>query len=167
MQNQYAAQLPDTQTFPRPASTEAQITLWAPSPSPRPSRAVTPSKTPGRKGLQTTWDAANAAKVARRREEAYLSLRQDWQDEPYMREHLKVGGLKNIRRTEPASTSRVNALMKRAGVSKPEMQKSLGVSLERYLELNPLLPLWAATAFILELTGRFAPSPAFMAKVAA
>jgi hypothetical protein len=56
---------------------------------------------------------------------------------------------------EPATVTRLRSLLRRAGVQGSETAASVGTDLVGFLMLNPLLPLWAAVALILESTGRF------------
>ena len=100
--------------------------------------------------------AAAQAYGKKKAEWAKLPLRQQFADEGVMREHLSTAGLRIINSTEPASVTRVRCLLRRAGVQGPETEASIGTDIAGYLTLNPLLPLWAAVALILEATGRFA-----------
>jgi hypothetical protein len=84
-----------------------------------------------------------------------LNLRQTFADETFMRNHIKAAGLRSPNRVEPATVARLRSLLKRASVTGPEITASVGTTLGGFLALNPLLPLWAAVALVLESTGRF------------
>jgi hypothetical protein len=99
-----------------------------------------------------------AARIARKLKTAgwlALNLRQTFTDETFMRNHLKAAGLRAPDRMEPATVSRLRTLLKRAKIAGPEITDSVGTSLCGFLALNPMLPLWAAVALVLESTGRF------------
>lgn len=83
-----------------------------------------------------------------------LNLRQDFSDAAFMRGHIKAAGLRSPNYMEPATPSRLRAFLKRAKVTPVEALESLGTTLAGYLKLNPLLPLWAALALVLEATGK-------------
>lgn len=115
--------------------------------------------------------AKAAAKVAEKRAAwALLALRQDFEDEAFMRAHLSAAGLVAPHRDEPATVPRLLLLLRRVGFSGPDLVtaigptwtdpttgRTVGVSecLRRFLALNPRLPLWAAVALVLELSGHF------------
>lgn len=84
-----------------------------------------------------------------------LKLRQDFLDADWMKSHIKAAGLRSPNLKEPATVQRLRTMLKRANVSGIEIRNSLGTNLKGYLKLNPLLPLWAALAFVLEATGKF------------
>ena len=86
-----------------------------------------------------------------------LGLRQEFADEAWMRDHIKAAGQRSPYRTEPATASRLRSSLKRAQITGSQINDSLGTTLSGYLKLNPLLPLWAALALVLEATGRFTP----------
>ena len=46
-------------------------------------------------------------------------------------------------------------MLTRAKVTGAEINASVGTNLGGFLALNPLLPLWAAVALVLESTGQF------------
>ena len=99
-----------------------------------------------------------AARIARQIKVAHwhsLKLRQTFADETLMRNHIKAAGLRSPHRLEPATAPRLRHLLKRASVSSAEISTSLGTNLRNFLELNPMLPLWAAVALTLESSGRF------------
>jgi hypothetical protein len=99
-----------------------------------------------------------AARIARHLKTAgwlTLNLRQTFADEAFMRNHIKAAGLRAPNRVEPATVPRLRSLLKRASVTGPEITASVGTTLGGFLALNPLLPLWAAVALVLESTGRF------------
>jgi hypothetical protein len=74
-----------------------------------------------------------------------------------MRGHLKVAGVKVAVSPEPATTQRMKAKLRAVGIHSPEIQEAIGMTLGRFLEVNPGLPLWAALALVLESIGRFTP----------
>lgn len=84
-----------------------------------------------------------------------LNLRQDFIDEEWMKNQIKAAGLRAPNQNEPATVPRLRAMLRRADVIGVEIRDSVGTNLEGYLKLNPLLPLWAALAQVLEATGRF------------
>jgi hypothetical protein len=116
--------------------------------------------------LQGDLSQALAAKKAKREQWAALDLnedtrlRQQWADEGWMRDHLKAAGLVVRNSAEPATVPRLKSLLRRLGVNGPEIMESVGKDLAGFLTMNPRLPLWAALALVLELTGRFAPTSA-------
>jgi hypothetical protein len=87
-----------------------------------------------------------------------LDLRQTWRDERWMRAHLVRAGIRVASNLEPATPKRVRQLCRRAGITEREIQDAVGLNSEQYLKRNPRLPVWAAVALIVELTGRFTPS---------
>jgi len=100
-------------------------------------------------------DAAREALSLKRAGWAALDLRQQFNDEAWMRCHLKAAGIRAPIVVEPATVTRLRSCLKRAGVQDVEILDSLGTTLTGYLKLNPSLPLWAALALVLEATGRF------------
>ena len=84
-----------------------------------------------------------------------LHLRQDFADETFMPNGIKAVGLRSPNRVEPATDSRLRSMLTRAKVAGPEINASVGTNLGGFLALNPLLPLWAALALVLECVGRF------------
>lgn len=60
----------------------------------------------------------------------------------------RAAGLAIRDNREPATVKRLRQLLRRAGITGTE--EAVGCSLVRFLELNPRLPLWAATALVLE-----------------
>lgn len=99
-----------------------------------------------------------AARIARELKTASwfkLNLHQTFADETFMRNHIKAAGLRSPNRMEPATVSRLRTMLTRAKVTGPEINASVGTNLGGFLALNPLLPLWAALALVLESTGRF------------
>jgi len=86
---------------------------------------------------------------------ATLHLRQHFVDEVWMRDHIKTAGLRSPNQMEPATVTRLRSLLKRAKINGHEIKEVLGTTLSGYLKLNPLLPLWAALALVLEATGGF------------
>jgi hypothetical protein len=102
-------------------------------------------------------EAAQKAKQLKRAEWAKLPLRQSFMDEEFMRAHLKAARLRIADSNEPATVPRVRSLLRKAGVTGSEISESVGTAIAGFLTMNPSLPLWAAVALILELTGRFTP----------
>ena len=139
-------------------------------PTPHPSLLIPfPSRTPASRGTLQAFqfgdanasaDAARRAYHAKRLGWATLPLRQAFADEAFMREHIKAAGLRSPIATEPATVSRLRTHLTRAGVFAPEIQASVGTTLAGYLEMNPMLSLWAALGLVLEATGRFSTAPA-------
>lgn len=74
-----------------------------------------------------------------------------------MRDHLRIAGVLITANAEPATAPRVKAKLREAGVRSPEVHAAIGMPVERWLSVNPRLPLWAAVALILESTERFTP----------
>ena len=95
---------------------------------------------------------ARHAKVA---EWAALNLRQQWADESFMRDHLRAAGVRIASNLEPATPARLRSILRGVGIQGPETQEAIGCGPEKFLALNPSLPLWAAVALVLEATGRF------------
>ena len=93
-----------------------------------------------------------------------LPLRQQFADETWMRDHIAAAGLRAPTRFEPATVKRLRTLLHRADVGGPEIKTSVGTHLSGFLELNPLLPLWATLALVLESTGKFTRAVVAMAK---
>ena len=106
-------------------------------------------------------DAARKAYRDKRAEWAKLDLhadtrlRQIWADETFMRAHISAAGLRVSDNIEPATVTRLRSLLRKVGIQGPEIGASVGTDLVGFLKLNPLLPLWAAVALVLESTGRF------------
>jgi len=111
----------------------------------------------GVKPMPSLLASAHRAQKARRAHWATLDLRQQWADETYLRAHLKAAGVRINATSEPATVTRMKALLRRAGVRSPEVQDAVGMPLQCFLESNPRLPLWVAVAMVLEATGRFTP----------
>jgi hypothetical protein len=104
-------------------------------------------------------DKAHAAKAAKKAEWAKLPLRQDWLDEPWMRGFLRRAGITAPARSEPATVKRLRQILRRVKLHDEFSTAAVGCSLERFLELNTNLPLWAAIALVIESSGYFDPSP--------
>ena len=100
-------------------------------------------------------EAARAARQIKVASWSRLNLRQGFADEAWMRSHIKAAGLRSPSHMEPATAPRLRSLLKRASVTSQEITDSVGTTLTGYLKLNPLLPLWAALALVLEAIGRF------------
>ena len=104
---------------------------------------------------------ARADYEAKKAEWAKLPLRQTFADESHMREHLRVAGVRIASNVEPATVARVRQLLRRVGLLGDVVNEALGmgrdgpIGIDGYLQRNPGLPLWAAVALILELTGRY------------
>lgn len=101
---------------------------------------------------------ANSALTVKRGQWAGLDLRQQWSDETFMREHLRMAGIRIKYSQEPATVRRLKTLLRRVGIASPVIQESIGMSLSKFLTVNPRLPLWAALALVLESTGMFTPT---------
>ncbi len=86
---------------------------------------------------------------------ALLSLRQEWADKTFMQGLLKAAGVRITSFAEPATPTRVKAKLRAAGVTLPEANEAIGMTIDRFLQVNPGLPLWAALALVLESTGKF------------
>lgn len=115
---------------------------------------------PAQKNPFTAYEAGDLAAAREARKEkvdgwATMHLRQHFVDEVWMRNHIKAAGLRSPNRVEPATVSRLRTMLTRAKVTGPEINASVGTNLGGFLALNPLLPLWAAMALVLESTGRF------------
>ena len=95
------------------------------------------------------------ARLTRVAEWATLDLRQQWADEDFMRDHLRAAGVRIGSNLEPATTTRLRSVLRSVGIQGPETQEAVGCGPEKFLALNPSLPLWAAVALVLEATGRF------------
>ena len=100
-------------------------------------------------------ERGHQARQARVAEWAALTLRQQWADESFMRDHLRAAGVRIGRNLEPATTTRLRSVLRGVGIQGPETQEAVGCGPEKFLALNPSLPLWAAVALVLEATGRF------------
>ena len=108
-------------------------------------------------------EAANEARRLKIAGWSDLKLRQTFADEAWMRDHIKAAGLRAPSQMEPATVPRLRSLLKRAKVAGPEINECIGTTLSGFLALNPLLPLWAALALVLESTGKFTRAAAGMA----
>lgn len=136
-----------------------------PIPSPTVSGAFRPEYTASRGTFNRfpvgAPDGARKALRDKRAEWAKLDLhaetrlRQTWADETFMRAHISAAGLRVSDNIEPATVTRLRSLLRRVGIQGPEIDASVGTDLVGFLKLNPLLPLWAAVALVLESTGRF------------
>ena len=100
-------------------------------------------------------DAARIARQLKTTSWSKLNLRQAFADETFMRNHIKAAGLRSPNCVEPATVSRLRSMLTRAKVTGPEITASVGTNLGGFLALNPLLPLWAALALVLEATGKY------------
>lgn len=99
---------------------------------------------------------------------ASLSLRQTYEDEAHMRQVLSRNKIVAPTSIEPATTKRVRQLLRRVDIDAKEIKEAVGphweektveATLDKWLKMNehPVhgpLPLWAATAWLLELCGR-------------
>lgn len=72
-----------------------------------------------------------------------------------MRAHLKAAEVRVGSANEPASVKRLRRKLTQAGVTLGAAQEAIGMTLCKYLRVNPRMPLWAALALILEADGRF------------
>lgn len=130
-----------------------------PTTHPAQSDGISPQNSANKKpfGSIPSGDIA-AANEARRLQVAGwadLHLRQTFADEDWMKAQIKAAGLRSPNQMEPATVKRLRCLLKRAQVTGTETNDSLGTTLSGYLKLNPLLPLWAVLALVLEATGKF------------
>ena len=91
---------------------------------------------------------------ARVAEWATLDLRQQWADESFMRDHLRQAGVQIASNLEPATVPRLRSILRGVGIHGIESGEALGCGLDKFLTLNPRLPLWAAVALVLESAGR-------------
>ena len=82
--------------------------------------------------------------------DASTRLRQKWADEVFMRDALRCAQVRIGSDLEPATAPRLRSVLRRAGLVGPLVSNAIGCSLERFLQLNPKLPLWAATALVIE-----------------
>ena len=132
-----------------------------PTAHPVPCDSFSPQNTESNRPLMVFTDAdREAARQARRAQLdkwATLSLKQNFADEDFMLGQIKAAGMSSPNRSEPACPGRLRSLLARAGVYGRETKEALGTTLPGYLTLNPLLPLWAALALVLEATGKFTP----------
>jgi hypothetical protein len=124
-------------------------------PSGKPFRV---SKSPAATPSHLDSSKARAAAKAKRAQWATLNLRQEWADAAFMRDHLNMAGLRVNISTEPATVNRMKTKLRSIGIHSPEIQDAIGMTLERFLKVNPGLPLWAALALVLESIGRFTPA---------
>lgn len=119
---------------------------------------ITPSEpsTPTSKAL---WEVnkegrerGHAALAAKRAEWAANAhrLRQSFMDESFMRSMLVKHRIRIANDNEPATPQRLMQLCRRAGMTQAQFEVANGCSPERFLNLNPRLPLWAAVALTLE-----------------
>lgn len=107
--------------------------------------------------------AAREARKDKLDEWAAMTLRQDFSDEAWMRDHIKAAGVRAPNRAEPATVNRLRNMLRRTNVTGTEIRDGVGTSLVGFLKLNPLLPLWAALALVLEAIGKFTRAAAGMA----
>jgi hypothetical protein len=129
----------------------------APTPLPVLEEAIQAQRDPHPIPFSLDPRKTHAALAAKRQHWASLNLRQEWADTAFMRGHLKVAGVKVGASTEPATVQRMKAKLRAVGIHSPEIQEAIGMTLGRFLESNPRLPLWAALALVLESIGRFTP----------
>lgn len=132
-----------------------QATHQAPTPFASHPGAFHPLKSRCPAHLRCIPGAGPAALKAKREQWATLSLRQQWPDEGFMRDHLRAAGLRVSSNLEPATVKRLRSLLRRVGIRESDVRDCVGTNLTGYLEKNPDLPLWAALALILEATGGF------------
>lgn len=85
-----------------------------------------------------------------------LNLRQDFADEAFMRANLSAAGVRAPETAEPATPKRLVKFARRAGIRAQEFHDAVGMDAAGYLAKNPRLPLWAALAYVVELSGRIA-----------
>jgi hypothetical protein len=131
-------------------------THQAPTPAPCP---IGPVSAPASPAVAPTPDPeaiqrGHLGRQARVTEWASLNLRQQWADADHMRDHLSAAGVRIGSNLEPATAARMRSVLRGAGVLGVESYDALGCGLEKFLKLNPALPLWAAVALVLEATGR-------------
>jgi hypothetical protein len=81
---------------------------------------------------------------------ASTRLRQKWADEAFMRDALRCAQVRIGSDLEPATAPRLRSVLRKAGLTAEVVSTAIGCSLERFLQLNPKLPLWAATALVIE-----------------
>lgn len=134
--------------------------LQAPTPLPAPEQVIQGKRHRDASLRPFDQGKALASRLAKRQQWASLNLRQEWADTAFMRGHLKVAGVKVAVSTEPATAQRMKAKLRAVGIHSPEIQEAIGMTLGRFLEVNPGLPLWAALALVLESIGRFTPEGA-------
>jgi hypothetical protein len=127
--------------------------------SPRPRSSVSTPKAPYCKALAIDPAALARGRIEREAKlaawraldlDADTRLRQKWADEGFMREGLRSAGVRIGSDLEPATPSRLRSVLRRAGFVGDVVGTAIGCSLERFLQLNPRLPLWAAVALVLE-----------------
>ena len=99
----------------------------------------------------------DTTKKTKREGWADLNLRQDFADSAWMKLHITTAGLRAPYWKEPASATRLRSMLHKAGIDGTTTKEAIGTTLGGYLTLNPLLPLWAALALVLEATGQFTP----------
>lgn len=118
---------------------------------------VGPPKVPQATGFEYLR-LANDVMKHKRAAWAEMNLRQDFPDEAWMRGHLRQAGISIKYDAEPASVERLRSLLSvKARVHAAEARAAVGKPLGEFLGMNPMLPLWAAVALVLEATGRFTP----------
>ena len=81
-----------------------------------------------------------------------LGLRQTFADEEHMRGFLTRYGVRIASSLEPATPGRLAKILRRGRVYGEQWTEAIGCSLPEFLDKNPNLPLWAATALVLEST---------------
>ena len=79
-----------------------------------------------------------------------LPVRQAFADEAHMRTFLVRYDVRIASSLEPATATRLRTMLHRAGILAPAYIDAIGCTLKRFLQLNSDLPLWAATALVLE-----------------
>lgn len=152
-----------TQTTSRPRIINIEIpkrplrVSLVPTPLPDPEQAIQAKRHRDTVPPPLDPERMKAARQAKRQQWAALNLRQEWADAAFMRGHLKVAGVRAPTSTEPAAVHRMKSKLRAIGIHSPEIQEAIGMTLGRFLEVNPGLPLWAALALVLESIGRFTP----------
>lgn len=144
-------------TTTSPAAVSTIPAYPVPDPSPPTLKAFQDSESPASRLRHLDSTKAHAARKAKLNQWAELNLRQQWADAGFMRGHLRVAGLRIHCSYEPATVARLKSRLRGIGVHSPEIQKSIGMPLGKFLTANPGLPLWAALALVLESVGRFTP----------
>lgn len=100
-------------------------------------------------------EAGRLNKLAKIAEWEKLDTRQDFADAAYLRGILSAAGARSPLRVEPATVGRLRLYLRRAKIQGPEIRETIGTDLETFLTMNPRLPLWAALALVLEMTGKY------------
>lgn len=113
-----------------------------------------PLEARGPKGTAADRARGLATKAACRAAWARLPLRQHFADETHLRHQLRTAGIRVAVDYEPATATRMRRLLGRIGLHGEEVRAAVGVDLQRFLNLNPRLPLWAAVALVLEAAGQ-------------